>query len=425
MFFEYNQNTLFWEEINIGDLLQKINHHLKDEYDYEGAFFVYNKKMIIKRIFTFQEYFPKSKLYFSVKSLSNIHILENVIKELKVGLDVVSGGELLRAVRSGYSGDQIVFAGVGKTSQEIKTALQCSVKSIHVESLSELKKIEEIISSENKTAQIALRLNPNISVSTHKYIRTANEEDKFGLNEFEVSEAVRLIHDSDKLSLQGFHIHLGSQIMDAKPYEKAFVYLMTLLKKYSIPKPAYLSLGGGFGIDYSFVFKDQRGKLFPLESLAKSLKKLNVDSYQIDFEPGRYISAPTGILVCKVLYLKPRKKKNIAIVNAGMTEILRPALYQTRHPILNVKLHSVEKRTYDIVGPICESGDFLAKSVRLPRLNEDDALIVAYAGAYSSVMGSNYNSRPFAPEILVEDEKNFKVIRRPQKEEDIFREELA
>ena len=185
------------------------------------------------------------------------------------------------------------------------------------------------------------------------------------------------------------------------------------------------SLGGGFGIDYSFLFKDQKGRQFPLERLAKNLDKLNTDSYQIDFEPGRYISAPTGILVCQVMYLKPRRTKTIAITNAGMTEILRPALYRAKHPILTLSLNGKKKQLYDVVGPICESGDFLARGIKLPCLNEEEHIIVAYAGAYSSVMGSNYNTRPFVPEILVETENNFKVIRRPQKEEEIFRKELV
>ncbi len=426
MFFRYKQQFLHWQDVNLKSIIHNVTCKLKKDYSYEGPFFLYHKDILHQRVSYFTQIFPDSPLYFSVKSLSNISILKELRQHRQVGLDVVSGGEIHRGLQAGFDPQSMVFAGVGKTSKEIRLATEKKIKSIHVESLSELKKIIEIAQNEQKTIQIALRLNPNIDTTTHQYILTGTQETKFGIDYREIDEAIKLILSQNETTIQltGLHVHLGSQIMETKPYQDALSFLCNFLEKNKELTIHHLSLGGGFGIDYDAVLHNDDIHEFPLEELAKALLTHNVNRYQISFEPGRFISAPIGLLICQVLYIKPKSGYQIAITNAGMSELIRPTLYRVKHRPLNITIDNPKKIKYDIVGPICETGDFLAKGVHLNCLQENDYLAITQAGAYASSMSSYYNSRPLVPEIFMDNRGYFEVIRKPQKEEDLFLNEI-
>ena len=420
MFFEYKHQTLYWKNLNLERLLENIRCKLEKNYEYLGPFYLYHKKILHERISLFTDVFPGYQLYFAVKSLSNIHILRELRPYRQVGLDVVSGGEIYRGIQAGFSGKQMVFAGVGKTAEEIRLAAAHGIKSIHVESLSELKKIVEISHEGAQTISVALRLNPDIAAPTHKYIETGKGDSKFGIDTKEIDEALSLLRSSERVRLSGLHVHLGSQLMEIEPYQNAFSFLERFIKKHELFKIKTLSLGGGFGIDYERVFTNDEVREFPLAGLARSLNEHNQEGYEISFEPGRFISAPAGVLVSRVIYIKPKKDRYIAITDAGMSELIRPALYGAHHKILNVSLHTKDKKKYDIVGPICETGDFFSKGAHLYSLQENDHLVITQAGAYAASMSSHYNSRPLIPEVLAGGEDDFQIIRRPQKKEELY-----
>jgi diaminopimelate decarboxylase len=421
MYYSYKKNHLLWHNTSLYDIQKEIEIYLKKEYNYFGPAYLYHSEIINDRIKLFSDSFPNSKFYYSVKSLSNINILKIIKSYGNFGLDVVSGGEILRGLSAGFKGSDIVYAGVGKTESEIKLGLREGLKSFHVESIPEILQIEKVAKEENLTGPVTLRLNPDISVNTHKYIVTGVEESKFGINSAEFKTALDIIGNSNHLVLRGLQIHLGSQLLAMDVYLKGLDFLVNIAKEAeALPGTFidYLSLGGGFGIDYNNVYSDTKSVEFPVIEFSNELKKRSNIKWQIDFEPGRFISAHSGLLLAHVLYLKNRKGNTIAITDAGMSELIRPALYDAVHQILPVEKKDT-KQIYDIVGPICESGDFFAKKYEMTGINEGDSIVIAHAGAYGSVMSSNYNSRPFVPEILITGNE-FTVIRKPQLPESIF-----
>ncbi|MDH5719912.1 MAG: diaminopimelate decarboxylase [Spirochaetia bacterium] len=426
MYFCYKNDVLFWLEADLNKLCLEIETLLENKYRYNGPYYVYHADILRKRLQLTAKTLPKSRFFYSVKSLSNIHILK-IIKEYEnFGLDVVSEGEILRGILADFEGKDIVFAGVGKKRSEIIFGLEKNIKSFHVESIEELKKIAEIALSLGKTASVALRVNPNIEADTHEYIKTGLDENKFGLSSNEFTLALEIIRESSSLNLNGLQTHLGSQIKDSKPYKDALALLVNLagIVKEKLSKPVdYLSLGGGFGIDYESSLKDITANDFSLKEIADYELYKNSE-YQIDFEPGRFISGYSGILVSKVLYLKEKKDFIIAVVDSGMTDLIRPALYKAKHPILTVKKRNEAKAIYDIAGPICESSDYLAKKIELTELKQNDRLAVLHCGAYASTMGSNYNSRPLAPEFLIEEDKVI-LIRKPQSLDEMLTLEIS
>ena len=426
MFFRYKEKFLYWQDINLELITHDVVCKLKKHYCYEGPFFLYHKDILHQRISKFTQVFPNYPLYFAVKSLPNIGILKELRQYRHMGLDVVSGGEIHRGLQAGFDPQSMVFAGVGKTAEEIRLAIHKKIKNIHVESLSELKKIIEIAQIEQQSIDIALRLNPDIDTPTHQYILTGTQETKFGIDSREIDEVIRLILSQNETTIQltGLHVHLGSQIMETQPYQDALSFLCNFLEKNQELNIDHLSLGGGFGIDYSAILHDDDVQEFPLEKLATAISTHKGNQYQISLEPGRFISAPTGLLICQVLYIKPKSEYQIAITNAGMSELIRPTLYHAKHRPLNIVIDSSKKIKYDVVGPICETGDFLAKGVYLNYLQENDYLAITQTGAYASSMSSNYNSRPFVPEILADNQGNFEVIRTPQTTEDMFSNEI-
>ncbi len=426
--YRYENQNLHWAGQELTELCEATENKLREEYDYEGPYFLYHRKILTERLDLFQNLFPQCGIYYSVKSLSNLHLLRLIRNYDRFNLDVVSGGEIQRGLEAGFSGSQMVYAGVGKNRQEIELGITKEIKSFHVESLSEITQISKVAGDLKKTAGITLRLNPDISVNTHRYIVTGSEESKFGISQDEFGTALNMIKSLDSLRLNGLQLHLGSQIKEVEPYLKGLDFLRNKAKiaeKELGIHLEYLSLGGGFGIDYDI---DERSgepgfsaQEFPLHEFSANLSALDID-HRIDLEPGRFISAYCGILIAKTLYIKEKQNYRIAITNAGMSELIRPSLYGAFHPILPLLKRTEEKEPYDIVGPICESGDFFAKKYDCSALEEGDRLAILHSGAYGSVMSSNYNSRPFVPEVMIT-ENDIRIIRRPQRLEELFERE--
>ncbi len=415
MNFEYKEKALNWQGADLTRLCAEISQELQNTYAYSGPYFLYHEGVLKERLEKLVNGLPSHcRYYYSVKSLSNISVLKKIAAYPSFGLDVVSGGEILRGILAGYKGEQMVFAGVGKTEKEIVLGLQKNIRSFHVESLSEMRKIARTAISLGKVANVALRVNPDIEVDTHKYITTGKEENKFGISAREIDEALEIIKESASLKLVGLQCHFGSQILDARPYRKALDFLIAMAKDVESKlgvKPEYLSLGGGFGIDYTT--PNGNAKEFPIEELNKALADYDGLPYELCFEPGRFISAYSGILVTRILYIKEKTDFSIAICNAGISELIRPALYGSEHPILPLERKEGADKTYDYVGPICESTDFIQMKVDTPPVEEGDEVAVLHSGAYAAVMSSNYNTRALAPEIIT-DGKSFKIIRKPQ-----------
>ena len=333
-------------------------------------------------------------IHYALKANNNTEIL-SLIQNHKIGADCVSGNEIKTAIKHNFPAEKIFFAGVGKTDEEIKTAIKFDIYCFNVESIQELEVINHWADHFQKTVNIALRLNPDINAKTHHYISTGMAENKFGIADYKVEKALKIINNSSNLNLLGLHFHIGSQITDLKVYkslcESANNWNSYFLKKGY--KLSILNLGGGLGIDYKNPSENNIPDFKSFFEVFKQNLKVLPDQ-QIHFELGRSLVGQCGNLISKVLYIKEGIDKNFAIIDAGMTELLRPALYQTEHKI-EVLTPSLKKNKikYEIVGPICESSDSFAKSVKLPQLKRGDYLIVKSAGAYGEVMASQYNMR--------------------------------
>lgn len=430
MYFQRNERGLSWAGTELNSLLPQIRQHLIKHYDYQGPFYAYHGAVIEARCKSLQEKLPNAFFYYSLKSLSNIHIIKKILSFDRFGLDIVSLGELERALLAGGKPEKIVFAGVAKTKTEILSAIKAGIRSFHVESVAELRSLQELAASVGAKAGVALRMNPDVEVDTHKYITTGKEENKFGISRAELPEILHCLREGKNLQLKGLQAHIGSQILDPVPYAKSLAVLNEIaqaLRKENFPHLEYISLGGGFGVDYKSMYSELPVNQFSLDELHKILSQCSFESNELHFEPGRYISAMSGVLVSKVRHIKPKSNYDIALIDAGMTELLRPALYGAVHPITT--LHALSEyelnrlQTYEIAGPICESSDVFARGVQLPFLKEDDDVLILHAGAYGSVMASNYNTRPLAPEVLIQND-SFQVIRRPQTYKEILASEM-
>ena len=411
--FSYKNNILHWKEHSLSDLHNRVKAKLQNDYQYQGAYWLYNEEILKQRIQALQKNLAGSKFFYSVKSQPNISILKYILPENDFGVDVVSGGEIYRALSAGFSANRMVFAGVGKTDSEIEMAIDLEIKSIHVESISELLRIDLIAKRKEAEVNVTLRLNPDIEVDTHKHIATGKEENKFGMNENEISSALEIIKNSQQIRLVGLQAHIGSQLFDSEPYLKTAHYLIEKIQicQRGLLNPIeYISLGGGFGVDYTQTAS--LGDPFDLSTLHTKIQSMLDSKIELHFEPGRYLSAPMGILMSQVLYLKPRRNRTIAIVNAAMNDLIRPTLYEAFHPILPIDNRRKEA-VYDVVGPVCESGDMFAQGRSIPALEEREWIAIAYAGAYGSSMSSNYNSRALLPEVILVDDR-IEVIRKPQ-----------
>jgi diaminopimelate decarboxylase len=372
----------------------------------ETPFYVYDLTAMTERAKLFRSQLPANfHLHFAMKANSNPQVLK-VFKDLGFGVDVVSAGEMRRALECGFRADQIIFSGVGKTVAEIRSALKAQIEQINVESLEELRRVADEAKKMGLTAKVALRMNPDIAVDTHPYIRTGFRDNKFGLDFTAIPEAIEIVKSSQgALKLQGLTLHIGSQIREVEPFRAAILKTLELrstLKKHDMDIE-YFDVGGGLGIDYFSSDISQDEKI--LGSYTATLKEVfsGVDLRGVFLEPGRFLTARFGALVAEVQYVKVTPYKKFVIVDTGMHHLLRPALYEAFHRIELQRDSKAPQELFDVVGPICESSDTIGAERMLPSdIRAGDRIIIFDAGAYGSVMASDYNLRGRAGEHFFE-----------------------
>ncbi len=351
----------------------------------------------------------KATVCFAVKSNFNPTILK-ILAGMGAGADIVSGGELELALQAGVPADKIVFSGVGKTRAELTAAIMAGIKQINAESESEIRLINEISIGLNKTASVGIRVNPDVDARTHEKITTGKKENKFGID---WNDARRLFLSAEQfkgLSLHGIEVHVGSQILELSPFREAFVKtkkMLNDLKEHGVSIQT-VDVGGGLGVAY----KTDESAPSPADYIAVLQDVLGDFDGEFVFEPGRCISGDAGVLVASVVRVKQTGDKRFAVLDAGMSDLVRPAMYDAYHNIEALKGGEASER-YDVVGPICESADIFGKDRMLPELNEGDLIAIETAGAYGAAMASNYNGRPLIAEVLADNDR-YAVIRRRQ-----------
>lgn len=404
--FQYQGENLTCENLEIDSITR----------DLETPFYCYSSKKIRENINKYKNNLKNSnsKICFALKANSNIELIK-IIAQQGIGADVVSMGEFQKALKAGISGKDIVFSGVGKTQKEIEFAIKNHCFQINAESLSEIKKINEIAQNLNIKQNIGIRINPDVKPETHSKITTGSIENKFGIP---ISEVKNLFNQSnlfENLNFNGLAFHIGSQIMKLEPFEEACKITNQLVKEIENNdfKIKTIDVGGGIGIDDDEEFQFEN--YFNLIDLYFAKK-----DRMIIFEPGRTIIGNTALLISKILYIKETENKIFVVIDAGMNDFMRPALYGAVHDILPIlKSSSIEKKTIEIVGPICETSDKFLTSDNFQNVNEGDFIAISNAGAYGSSMSSNYNIRPNIAEVLVNDNK-FSIIRKRQSLEDLI-----
>jgi diaminopimelate decarboxylase len=364
----------------------------------------------------------RARVHYAMKANSNLAVID-CFKKLGAGFDLVSGGELARALVIGADPKSLVFAGVGKSAAEIAQALEAGVKCINVESIAELHQVNRVATKLNCRAPISLRVNPDVDAQTHPYISTGLKGNKFGIGYHEVLKTYREASLLSQIDVVGIDCHIGSQITTTAPYLDALdkvLDLVEFLKREGIVIH-HLDLGGGLGISYSDETPPDITEF--TNTLLNRVAERGFGHLDVVLEPGRSLVGNAGVLLTKVEYLKPGIEKNFCIVDAAMTELMRPALYEAHHGIVPVQTKSGKAITYDVVGPVCESGDWLGRD-RALAVEEGDLLAIVSAGAYGFVMASNYNTRPKPAEIMV-DGKNVYVIRKRENTKDLFASETV
>jgi len=409
--FEYRDGTLFAEEVSVTALAE----------EYGTPLYIYSTATFMRHFKAFDSAFDglDHLTCYSVKANSNLSVLK-MLAEQGAGMDIVSGGELYRALKAGVDPEKIVYSGVGKRSSEIKQALEAGILMFNVESVAELLKINDVAKEMDTIAKVGFRINPDVDPQTHPYISTGMQENKFGLDIQHSLEAYKMAADLDHVEPVGMDCHIGSQLTSLDPFLEALEKLLDFygkLKEFGIDIQ-YLDLGGGLGISY-----DEEKPPHPNEfgqALANMLKDVPL---KIILEPGRVIAGNAGIMVTEVLYTKSNPTKNFLIVDGAMNDLVRPSLYGSYHRIAEVEQNGRKVEKYDVVGPICESSDFLARDRELPCVVDGERLAVFSAGAYGFTMSSNYNSRPRACELIVDGDK-VSVARKRETYEDLIEKEL-
>lgn len=397
----YHADQLHADGVALADIVQRFG----------TPCYVYSRAAIEQHWSTLNTAMDKHKhlICYAVKANSNLAVL-NILARLGSGFDIVSEGELERVLRAGGKADKIVFSGVGKTNKEIQRALQVGIKCFNVESLPELENLHEIAASLGKIAPVSLRINPDIDATTHPYIATGLKNNKFGIPFADALVAYQRADSMAHIDVIGIGCHIGSQITQLTPFVEALDILLELARQITAAgiKLKHINIGGGLGICY-------QGEQPPTaQHYAQSLcSKLADTTYEIILEPGRSIVGSAGVLITQVTYLKHTEDKNFAIVDTAMNDLLRPSLYGAWHEIMPVNnaIKTGSTRCYDLVGPICESGDFLAKDRHLD-LQQDDLLAICTTGGYGFSMASTYNSRPKICEIMVADGQCHEIRRR-------------
>ncbi|SKA78731.1 diaminopimelate decarboxylase [Paucidesulfovibrio gracilis DSM 16080] len=404
--FEYRDGRLYAEDVPVADLAA----------EYGTPLYVYSASTIRRHFKAFDSAFRglDHLTCFSVKANSNLSVLR-LMAELGGGVDIVSGGELYRALKAGVPSEKIVYSGVGKKDHEIREALEADILMFNVESMQELERINEIAQDMGRVARISFRINPDVDPKTHPYISTGMKKNKFGLDIDHSRQAYKLAQQLPGIEPVGMDCHIGSQLTSIDPFLETLEKLLAFYRELDEQgiKIRYLDLGGGLGITY-----DQEEPPHPEEfgnALTNALQGLPLT---LILEPGRVIAGNTGILVTEVQYLKSTPSKNFVIVDAAMNDLVRPALYQSFHAIGEVEQHSRPAKSYDVVGPICETSDFLARDRELPEPRQGELLAVYSAGAYGFTMASNYNSRPRPAELIV-DGTEVQLARRRETYDDL------
>ncbi len=381
--------------------------------------FVYSRDALEQGWLEFSDALEKQPhlICYAVKANSNLAVLD-VLARLGSGFDIVSGGELKRVLAAGADPEKIVFSGVGKTVSELTEALEIGIRCFNVESEAELDRLANIAKALDVVAPVSLRVNPDVDAQTHPYISTGLKENKFGINMLDAVSVYKRAADMPSIDIQGMDCHIGSQLTSIEPYKDAMERLITLVDELSDAgiHLKHLDVGGGQGISY-----EDESALDIKEWAACVIDAIGQRDLEILVEPGRYIAGPAGILLTRVEYLKSNEDKHFAVVDAAMNDLIRPALYSAWQSIEAVEPGNAVEKQYDVVGPICESSDFLGKDRSLA-IEQGDLLAVMSAGAYGFVMSSNYNTRPRAAEVMVSGDDAY-VVRERENIEDLFADE--
>ena len=409
-FFKYKKGELYAEEVPVREIAAK----------YGTPVYIYSASTLVRHFKAYDEAFDGKHhiICFALKANSNSAVIRLFAKH-GAGADVVSGGELFRALKAGIPAKKIVYAGVGKTADEIRFALKSKILMFNVESENELREIDRIAADMKVKASIALRINPDIDPQTHPYISTGLKKHKFGIPIDDALEHYKFAKSLKNIAVVGIHKHIGSQLTKISPFVDALKRILILIDELAKSgiRIDFLDIGGGLGITYLDEHPPQ-----PRDLAGHILPLLEGRDVTVVMEPGRSLVGNAGILVTKTLYLKEGEEKNIVIVDAGMNDLMRPSLYNAYHHIQPVVKTRRDTIIADVVGPICESGDFLAKDREIPKVNQGEYLAVMSAGAYGFSMSSTYNSRPRVAEVMVNGTK-FALVRKRETYADLLRGE--
>ncbi|MDP5217459.1 diaminopimelate decarboxylase [Ruegeria sp. 2205SS24-7] len=414
--FLYRDGSLYAEDVPLAEIAAAVG----------TPFYVYSTATLLRHFRLFDEALEGTEhlVCYAMKAASNQAILKT-LAQAGAGMDVVSEGEYLRAKAAGVPGDRIVFSGVGKTAAEIRTALSGGVRQFNIESEPEMQVVSAIASELGVTAPITIRVNPDVDAKTHAKIATGKSENKFGIPIARASEVYALAASLPGLEVIGIDVHIGSQLTELAPFELAYRKVAELTEQlrsegHSIRR---LDLGGGLGIPYA---RSNEAPPLPVEYGALIKRTVGHLGCEIEIEPGRLIAGNAGLMVSKVIYVKSGEGRDFLILDGAMNDLIRPAMYEAYHDIVPVieTAPGAEQQPYDIVGPVCESGDTFAKQRNMPKLTAGDLVAFRSAGAYGAVMSSEYNTRPLIPEVLVHEDQ-FAVIRpRPTFDEMINRDTI-
>lgn len=411
--FDYQDGDMFAEEVPLARIAAEVGTPV---YVYSTATFTRHYRVFAD---SFED--TQALIAYSVKANSNIAVLATLAQQ-GAGADVVSGGELKRALMAGIQAEKIVFSGVGKTSDEMRDALGAGIRVFNVESLAELRVLNKVAIEMGKTAPVAFRVNPDVTAGGHAKISTGKKENKFGIAWSQAETAYAEAAALPGIEIVGVDVHIGSQISDLAPFEAAIVKVGGLIKRLRAAghKISSFDIGGGLGIPYG----NNAVTPPPPSEYAALVKRLTADlDVEMIFEPGRMIAGNSGVLLSEVLYVKRGEDRDFLIIDAAMNDLLRPALYDAYHDIEPVRQGDLDRmETYDVVGPICESGDTFTKGREMPKLESGDLIVLHSAGAYGAAQASQYNTRPLVPEVLVNGDK-YAVIRARPSVEDILKTE--
>jgi diaminopimelate decarboxylase len=414
--FLYRDGQLMAEDVAIADIAAQVG----------TPFYVYSSATLLRHFKLFDDALEGMDhlICFAMKSCSNLAVLK-LLGDAGAGMDVVSIGEYLRAKAAGVSGDKIVFSGIGKTADEMRVALEGGIRQFNVESEPEMQVLSDVAMSLGKVAPITVRVNPDVDAKTHAKISTGKKEDKFGIPISRAREVYATAATLPGLKVIGIDVHIGSQLTELEPFRLAYRKVAELTEQLRSDghEITRLDLGGGLGIPYA---RDNNAPPLPLEYGAMIKEEVGHLGCEIEIEPGRLISGNAGILVADVIYVKEGEGRTFLILDAAMNDLIRPAMYEAYHDIIPVQepVAGAEQSEYDIVGPICESGDTFAKGRNMPTLNAGELVAFRSAGAYGAVMSSEYNSRPLIPEVLVHGDQFAVIRRRPTFDEMLNRDTL-